>query len=292
MQSMICRFACLACSLFISVFSVAQNNTLPKSSLVDVNYAALVSRADLQYDTPVIKSEAGLPIGNGRMGSLVWTIPSAIEFQINRVDVFGNNSATNNFYERNTDYCGGAGAVRIDFGEPLLTTPDFKEYLSCYDATVAVTGKQVQAQVMAWNEKDVMAVHITDNRNNHLPVNIDLSTLRLPVTHKGNHTAVSTIQPVNGFIVLKQEFKEDDYYCASALVIGTDAGKSFTETVSESTIRLAVTASSDYTIYMGTAATFNKKEDVVQKAMDQLPAARQMGYSGLRDNNSRWWHNF
>jgi len=293
MQSIICRFACLTCSLFIFVFiSFAQNNTPQRRSLVDVNYAALVSHADLQYDTPVVKSEEGLPIGNGRMGSLVWTIPSAIQFQINRVDVFGNNSGTNNFYERNTDYCGGTGAVRIDFGEQMFNASDFKENLSCYDATVAVTSKQVNAQVIAWNQKDVMAVHVTDNRNNHLPVNIDLSTLRLPITHRGNHTAISTIQSVNGFIVLKQEFKEDDYYCASALVIGADAGKSFTETVNESTIRLAVNASSDYTIYMATAATFNKKEDVVQKAMDQLAAARQMGYNAILENNKQWWHNF
>jgi len=27
-------------------------------------------------------------VGNGRMGSLVWTSPSALKFQINRVDVF------------------------------------------------------------------------------------------------------------------------------------------------------------------------------------------------------------
>jgi hypothetical protein len=200
MQHTIGRFACLLCNLLLLVFtSFAQNNGSSKSSLIDVNYAALVSRADLQYGTPVAKSEEGQPVGNGRMGSLVWTIPSAIQFQINRVDVFGNNSASNNFYERNTDYCGGTGAVHIDFGEAVFTKPDFQQHLSCYEGTVLLRGKQVQAQVMAWNEKDVMAVHVTDNRNNRLPVHIDLSTLRLPISHRGNHTAVSTFLVIRNY---------------------------------------------------------------------------------------------
>jgi len=43
--------------------------------LPDVDYSGLVSRADLQYDKPVGRSEEGMPLGNGRMGSLVWTVP-------------------------------------------------------------------------------------------------------------------------------------------------------------------------------------------------------------------------
>ena len=76
--------------------------------LLDVDYGALVSRADLAYDRPVSRGEEGMPLGNGRMGSLVWTAPTALRLQINRVDVFGSNCATNSFPERNTDYCGAA----------------------------------------------------------------------------------------------------------------------------------------------------------------------------------------
>jgi hypothetical protein len=288
------RLALLLCNLFLLLSaSYCQNTETPRSSLLNVNYTALVSRADLHYNKPVEKSEDGLPVGNGRIGSLVWTIPSAIAFQINRVDVFANNSASNNFYERNTDYCGGTGAVHIDFNEAVFSAPGFQQHLSCYEGTVALQGKQLQAQVMAWNEKDVMAVHVTDNRTNRLPVNIDLSMLRLPVTRKGNHTAVSTLHVVNDYIVLKQEFKEDDYYCASALVIGTDVAKAFTETVSESAMRLSINpANTEYTIYMGSAASFNAQEDVVQKAVDQLNAARQHNYASLLNNNKQWWQRF
>ena len=36
-------------------------------NLIDVDYRALVSRADLRYDQPVKRSEEGMPVGNGRI---------------------------------------------------------------------------------------------------------------------------------------------------------------------------------------------------------------------------------
>ena len=41
------------------------------SSLSDVDFAKVLSRADLIYDRPVPRSEEGIPVGNGRMGSLL-----------------------------------------------------------------------------------------------------------------------------------------------------------------------------------------------------------------------------
>ena len=56
---------------------------------------ALVSTADLVYEKPVPRSEEGMPIGNGRMGTLVWTTPNRLRMQINRPGVYANSSATN-----------------------------------------------------------------------------------------------------------------------------------------------------------------------------------------------------
>jgi hypothetical protein len=47
-----------------------------------------VSRADILLDRPVHRSEGGLPVGNGRIGTLAWTSPAALHLQPNRVDVF------------------------------------------------------------------------------------------------------------------------------------------------------------------------------------------------------------
>lgn len=46
-----------------------------------------ISRSDLVYPRPVTRSEEGIPIGNGRMGTLVWTTTTKLRMQLNRVDV-------------------------------------------------------------------------------------------------------------------------------------------------------------------------------------------------------------
>jgi len=84
------------------------------SSLFTVNASNLVSQADLTYNQPVTRSEEGLPVGNGRMGSLVWTTPSALKFQINRVDVFAEDSSTTSFPRAHSDYGSGCGYVDIN----------------------------------------------------------------------------------------------------------------------------------------------------------------------------------
>ena len=59
-----------------------------RAGLLNVNYRALISRADITYSEPATRSEEGLPVGNGRMGSLVWTEPTQLKFQINHVNVY------------------------------------------------------------------------------------------------------------------------------------------------------------------------------------------------------------
>ena len=93
---------------------VAQQDPVPVPVPVPGSVRAVVSRADLIYNAPVARSEEGIPIGNGRMGTLVWTTPGALKFQINRVDVQPINKDTDRFFERNTDYMGGAGFVDLE----------------------------------------------------------------------------------------------------------------------------------------------------------------------------------
>ena len=39
--------------------------------------AAALSHGNLDYTSPASRSDEGMPVGNGRMGSLIWTVPSA-----------------------------------------------------------------------------------------------------------------------------------------------------------------------------------------------------------------------
>jgi len=282
-------------------------------SLMDVNYSSLVSRADLDYNEPVSRSEEGMPVGNGRMGSLVWTTPTALRFQINRVDVFAENCTTNSFPVRDSDYGSGCGYVDIDFvdfGEDVFTGTAFRQHLSVYDGLMTAQGTGIMARVLAWPERDVMAVEVNDQRDQPLPVNIDLRMLRYAMQYhsrqnyelmKSNsvmvrtrsHTAKSGLDIRDGRIILTQEFREGDYYDSSAVAIGVIGRHSKAKYANESTIRLsAAPGQGRFTILIATAASFNSEDDIAALALKELDAAAVKGFEQLLAETSSWWHDF
>ena len=56
--------------IFLSLLCFENSKAEENSKQMKVNYESLVSRADLDYNVPVFRSEEGMPVGNGRMGSL------------------------------------------------------------------------------------------------------------------------------------------------------------------------------------------------------------------------------
>lgn len=103
------------------------------SDLLEVDCLALVSQADLIYRSPTEMPVEGYPIGNGRMGTLIWTSPSSIDLQINRCDVFAVDNTHWGRQADSVDYCGGCARVSIEVGggSPLrLASSSCKELLS------------------------------------------------------------------------------------------------------------------------------------------------------------------
>ncbi len=274
---------------FLNTFAQRQGQ-----GLREVNHGELVSRSNLTYDKPVSRSEEGMPLGNGHMGSLVWTTSSSIRFQLNRVDVFANNSASNNFYERHTDYCSGLGFVDVDFlSQDIFTGKNFRQHLSCYDGLASVEGNSIKAQALAWNEQDVMAMRIENNHPSSNMVHINLRTLRAPVTKRGNHQAISTLKIIDNKIVLLQEFKEDQYYCSSSVVIEVVGGDAKASLVNETTVRLTVPAGkANFTVMMSSSASFDPNEDIVLASIKKLDLAKNIGFDGLYQSNKAWWKRF
>ena len=307
----------LSLALFVLILicsSTAQETVRSAgSSFLKVDFRKLVSRADLSYDRPASRSEEGLPIGNGRMGSLVWTSPSALKFQINRDDVFAENSNTHSFPERHTDYGSGCGYVDIDFvdyGDDVFTGPAFHQDLSVYDGLMTARGKGVTARVLAWNEHDIIAVEVNDERDQLAPINIDLRMLRYMVQYLAgrnyalssrhivevetrNHSAASKLDIRNGKIVLTQEFKEGTYYDSSAVVIAVAGRESQAKYANDSTIRLsAAPGKGRFLVLIASAASFDPNQDVASRAVSQLDEAAAKGFDGMLGSNQTWWRDF
>jgi Glycosyl hydrolase family 95 catalytic domain/Domain of unknown function (DUF5703) len=284
-----------------------------RGALLNVNYSALVSRADLDYSEPASRSEEGMPVGNGRMGSLVWTTPSALKFQINRVDVFAEDSTTVSFPQADSDYAAGCGYVDINLveaGGDVFTGKDFHQHLSLYDALMTAQGKGVTARVLAWPQRDVMAVEIDDERPQPEPISVDLRMLRYAIqrvtgrnyelatnhavlVQTAEHTALSKLDIRDGRILLIQQFRENDFYDSSAVAIRIIGRKSRARYLNDSTVQLcAAPGKGRFTILISSAASFDPQQDTGALAEDALKAAEPKGFAGLQSETAEWWHDF
>jgi hypothetical protein len=284
-----------------------------EGSLLKVNYRNLVSRADLTYQTPASRSEEGMPIGNGRMGSLVWTTPSALKFQINRVDVFAADASSVSFPKADSDYgssCGYVDMNLVDAGEDVFEGKNFRQHLSVYDGLMTVQGKGVTARLFALHGRDVLAIEIDDQRKTPSAVNIDLRMLRYAIeciynksyelarTHAvtirtAEHMATSQLRIQDGRIILTQEYREHQYYNASAVAIQVVGRPSKARYLNESTVQLsAAPGRGNFTILIASAASFDEKQNIAELALKELDAAADRNFAQLFNDNTAWWSDF
>lgn len=265
-------------------------------SLLKVNYPALISRADLIYEKPADRSEAGIPVGNGRMGTLLWTTPTALKMQINRVDIFANGSATGSFPQRHSDYCGGAGFVDIefvDYGDAVFPDDHTRQRLSCYDGLATINGKDVQVQALAWHEQDVIVLQITDRRPRPGTISVNLRMLRNAEVRTASHTARSALDSSGQVITLAQQFEEDGYYCGSAVAVGVSGRDLQIRQSHEGELCLVVQpGQGSFIVLIASAAGFDRDEDLTEAASRQLDEAAQSQYDRLLASNKAWWHDF
>jgi hypothetical protein len=278
---------------------------------VDAGRRATIARADLDYRTPASRSEEGQPLGNGRTGSLVWTTPDALHFQINRVDVFAADAGTVSFPEADSDYAAGCAYLDINLvsaGDDVFTGETFRQKLSVYDALMAVQGRGVSARLLAWADHDVFAIEIDDQREQPEPINVELRMLRyatqritgknFPLAqehaveiHTAEHTAKSQLHIRDGRIALTQHFSERKFHdssAAAAMIVGRPSRARF---LNESTVQLSATPGrGKFVVLVSSAATFDAQRDVAALALAELDAALNRGTSvspvGLAKNES------
>jgi hypothetical protein len=167
--------------------------------------------------------------------------------------------------------------VDITFGGEVFTNEKTSQHLFCYDGRADVRGDGVTANVLAWNEQDVMAFEISDNREQPAAITAVLRMLRAPEVKTAAHTVVSKIENRDGRIVLTQKFTEGDYYCGSVVAIAIVGRKADARTANESEIQLAAEAEAGLTILIASAVELRRKEDC-RAALRQLAVAEKKGY--------------
>jgi hypothetical protein len=302
----------MRCAIFSLLLTAILSPTRAAEPM-NVDYRALISRADLNYDKPTTRPEEGHPIGNGRMGSLLWTTPSALHFQINRVDVFGEDSNTVSFPKQDSDYASGCGYVDInvvDAGDDVFAGDKCNQHLSVYDAADTVRGNGLTARVIASPQRDVFAIQMDDERDKPEPINVDLRMLRYEIQNitgrnyqlAANHTvevrtaeqvASSRLDAADGRIALTQKFTEGDFYSASAIAIGAIGRDCKARYLNESTAQLSIAPGKGVvTIFIASAASMKADEDVTSIARDLVDGATKEGFENIQNDQQSWWHDF
>ena len=264
--------------------------------MITMDFARYLAPIDLHFTKPT-EPIKGIPLGNGNMATLVWIDESGSKMQFNfgRPDVFYRGSATATWHNKShTDGNSKVGHVDIGFsGNPFASICN--QDLHAYDGYESVQGSDVSARIVAWRDRDVFAIEITDHRATPSVITVDLNRM-LPDAVKGLYRNTSTQSQWNNLLVLQQVFSEkcdtgiaeNDFYCASACVVAVQG-----RTVSATNSRLTLPAAKGtFTIYVGSAASMRPTADVVAMATAEVQAALATTFAAIFDSSAAQWHEF
>lgn len=274
-----------------------------------VDYKSLVEQADLYYCGVTPKAYQGMPIGNGVTGSMVWLNQSAIQMQINRVDVFATNSAATSAdwnmdapdYVGGLEYCSGCAKAAIDFGEPVFSDMT-TQTLHMYDAVLNIHAEEIHAEAAVWAEKDVFVWNVQDFRREKRPVRIVLSMLRPALVTYKAHRSESAVEENNEHILLTQQFSEtcttgiaeNDHFCASCVAASVKGGKilAIKREADESIVMEIMPESEHYQIFFSSGASFQSLEEAKEHAEAALKKALETSCEMVLKSHVDWWHAF
>lgn len=269
----------------------------------------IISASDLIYSTPVARSEEGIPVGNGRMGSLVWTTRNRLCFQINRVDLYPSNRQSNSFFEAHDDYCGGCAFLDIEFDEDVFPASGFRQHLSLYDGVLIIDGIGISIRIVPLMSQDVIAVRIDRKSSRVQPISAMLRMLRYERKYFGaqteplieqhavrvqhlSHTATSRLTVDGSRILLTQDFREDDFCSKSAVAVVAVGGAKEPEILSDMEISLPTGGTESTTFLIASAMTMERDQEVAPLAVSQLEEVAGQDVERLATESQSWWHEF
>lgn len=264
-----------------------------------MNTRDIVSRSDLCF-TRCVNHDEGLPVGNGRVGGLLWCIGAEIHLQVNHTDVFPFDRATESMRNIFDDYCGGCGAIefRLDHLKFYSTFEhalhNVQARLTLYEGLAELRGDGVTVRTVADPEQDVIAFEFNGPAEAFGHVEILLHSLRPTLVQANRHTARSTLHFPEGQMALCQTFEEKDHYCATALAVAVLGRAAMSEAVrgAYGQMRLAADGEAAFTVLVAAATSMDRTVDVLAQARQQLDRAAATEFAGIRQRAAAWWADF
>lgn len=279
-------------------------NAAKGNELFTVDYPALLGRANINYARAPRSHHEGLPIGNGQMGTLVWTDPddsAKIMFQLNRNDTFSQDRTHKHYDEKilsgmnveTTDDVLSLCRLGIQVGKASFLS----QFQDTSEGTVSLKYKGVSGQVLVTNfisaNEDVMVAKIEDERTSPEAFVFEINMIRPPHEIYGHNRRDYTIKETNGQVLIVQTVSEGSFFMQYAVAIGIRGRKVKVLEKGDDRISLiteALTGSFDF--FLTSAATLYDKTDVGKKAEALLSRVKNEGSDKVLEAHRDWWHSF
>ncbi len=258
--------------------------------VLNVDYAAYLPKHDLVYAKPNTNSLYGLTVGNGRTGAMVWS-ENGLSMQVSNVDISEQSAYAGGLVAFNTnpaiDSGGGAFQQRLALYDGVVSTKYGSE--ASKDArTVTVIGAP---------NSEVIGIHVVDGRAGVTSATVDLSLWDLSTLSNWNVRNLDTWKKVTTYAeadsagLSRGQADPDEFgYTLAATV----EGAAFTtSSPSASAVRLTITPSASYTIWIACSSRLNAAgNDSVGEAKAALARTKQATYATTFAGYEDFWHAF
>lgn len=271
-------------------FSTKSTTTMPSF------LSSLLARNDVVYQVPTDRSEDGLPIGNGDVGTMVWT-PSdegGIAFQLNKVDAW---STDNNPHFYSSNALPSLARIVIKPSQPLQqSTTSFHQQLTLSQGLVDINATYARGACHTRTFLDatrpVMAVEISDTRPGAGAITATMSNWRIPIDNPRNSNVSMSIRQDS--IILLQQYKTTSHYYRYAVALGgTEKTAQYSlDDVRTGYITQTPVKGKPAIVLAAVAGSTDPTVDVAEQAYGELTRARRAGLTALLKEHTDWWQRF
>jgi hypothetical protein len=255
--------------------------------VLNVDYASYLSKHDVVYNKANTNPLYGLPVGSGRVGALVWSTTGGLTMQVSGVDA-----------SQQTAF--GAGDVTLTTSPGLdAGSTTFQQRLGFYDGALSTTyDANRTVTIFGAPNAEVIGIHVADARTGVTSATLDLSLWDVSTLgNSGNVPSLDTWKQVStwaeaGSAGLSRGQQDSNNFGYS--LGATVEGATFTtQAVSGSTVRLTITPSASYAIWIACASRLNApNNDSVTQAKTVLAATAMAGYATTSAASATFWHSF
>jgi len=254
--------------------------------VLNVDYAKYLAKHDVVFTKPNTNPIIGLTVGNGRTGAMVWSA-NGLTMQVSGVDTSQQTAFSAGMANLATTPAMDAGVTtfqqRLALYDGLLVTK--------YDANRTVT-------IMGSPNSEVMGIHVEDGRNGVSNITFELSLWDVSTLgNSGNVPDLNTWKAVTTYADATgaglSRGQTDANHFGYTLAASVEGAAFTTQAVGGSRVRLTITPSASYTIWIAAATRLNAPgNDSVAQAKTLLSTVKTAGYATTLTAYETFWHAF